>query len=575
MRTIFILLLSIFFSLSVTINYPQNFSSNPSADKIPSLSDGEALIWYLGHCGYAVKTKTKLLIFDYQEKVKLPDKTQVTPPSDASLFNGWINPAEIKDLDVWVFSSHSHSDHYDEIIFSWEKTIKNIHYVFGWQEKDGNNYYSLPAPRKDLILNGIEVYTVNSHHSGVPESGFLVKTDGLTIFHQGDYIGKMGENAPFKITDDLKYLKTKYNEIDLLFSHAGEWDPQPEMMQSFNAKVNFPMHYGYREEKYTDYYNSIKEKYKQTIFCIPQKKGDNFHYKNGTIIQDKKINGKALSETLSGPYLGQKPPGLIPEPFAPDLMTSEMGYHSTIVFSADLKEALWRPMDKNEGKLFYSVLKNNVWSKPELINFGMDDRILDPFFSPDGKRIYFLSFKPDGDGKNKRERIWFVEKTGEGWSVPKLTDKVIYNHPTHWTFSAAMNGNIYFTSEASGVKGENDIYVSKFVNNKYMTPEDLGPAINSDGRDFTPFIASDESYLIFARIDGSTQASDLLISFKDAGGKWTKAVTLGDKINSDSYEYAPCVSPDGKYLFYISQKNKLNQMLWVSTDIFKTIRTKQ
>lgn len=259
---------------------PQSSNTNLLTKQI---NDKEAVIWYLGHCGYAVKTKTKLLIFDYQENKKTPDRQIVNPPANPSLFNGWINPEEIKDLDVVVFVSHSHSDHYDEKIFNWEKTIKKIIYVFGWQLKDGNNYHSLPAPRKEAKINGMEIYTVNSHHSGVPESAFLVKVDGLTIFHEGDYMGKMGENEPYRVVDDMKYLRTKFEKADLMFIHAWPGEPMLQMLQSLDPNVAFPMHYGYTEEKYKEYAANLKNKGVNVPLFIPERKGNVIEYENGAI----------------------------------------------------------------------------------------------------------------------------------------------------------------------------------------------------------------------------------------------------------------------------------------------------
>lgn len=277
---------------------------------------------------------------------------------------------------------------------------------------------------------------------------------------------------------------------------------------------------------------------------------------------------------LTGPYLGQKPPGMKPELFAPDLMTAEMGYHSTIVFSPDLHEALWRPMNDNGGKILYSKMKDGKWTKPEWLNFGINERILDPVFSVDGDKIYFLSFKPDADGKNRRERIWFVYRTLQGWSEPKLIDKAVYAHPTHWTFSVAKNGNIYFTSECNETKGEQDIYVAHFDGEKYLQPINLGPSVNSDDRDFCPFIAPDESYLIFARFTQNTGKCDLFISYKNHNGGWAKAISMGPTINSIAIENSPYVTPDGKYLFYISQKEITNGMYWVSAKIIEDLKPK-
>jgi len=284
MRRSITFLLTFCFTIGyLNIHAQNNKQTNNNSLLNKKINEKEAIIWYLGHCGYAVKTKTKLLIFDYQEKVQTPDRKKVEKPADASLFNGWINPEEIKNLDVVVFASHSHSDHYDEIIFNWEKTVKKINYVFGWQLKDGKNYFSLPAPRKEAKFDGIEIYTVNSHHSGVPECAFIVKVDGLTIFHEGDYIGKMGENEPYRVVEDMKHLRTKVEKADLMFIGAWTGEPILQMLHSLNPNAVFAMHYGYREEKYQDFAADLKNKGENVPLFIPEKKGDYVEYKNGTI----------------------------------------------------------------------------------------------------------------------------------------------------------------------------------------------------------------------------------------------------------------------------------------------------
>lgn len=268
---------------------------------------------------------------------------------------------------------------------------------------------------------------------------------------------------------------------------------------------------------------------------------------------------------LKGPYLGQKPPGNIPEFFAPEIMTNQGGYHSTIVFSPDLKEAVWRPMNGNKGGLFYSKLENGKWSSPVEMTFGMDYGIGDPCFSPDGRKLFFLSFKPHKPGVSRRERIWFAERTETGWTIARVIDDVVTAHPTHWTFSATRSGNLYFTSQKEGVLGEQDIYMARYDGVKYLAPEDLGPAINSTDRDFTPFTAPDESYIIFSRTD-KTGTADLYISRKNSDGKWTEALNMGSKINTRSHELAPYVSPDGKYLFFLGMRNGKSSMMWVSME---------
>ena len=69
---------------------------------------GVATIWYLGHCGYAVKTARHLLLFDY---IELEEQVR-----ERGLSKGFVDPAEIAAANLSVFVSHSHLDHYDPVI---------------------------------------------------------------------------------------------------------------------------------------------------------------------------------------------------------------------------------------------------------------------------------------------------------------------------------------------------------------------------------------------------------------------------------------------------------------------------
>ena len=116
-------------------------------------------------------------------------------------------------------------------------------------------------------------------------------------------------------------------------------------------------------------------------------------------------------------------------------------------------------------------------------------------------------------------------------------------------------GPCIFGSDRAGGKGRTDIYRSRLVDGKYTEPENLGDAINTQFEEFEPYISPDQKYLIFMtqRPDG-LGGSDLYISYQH-NGAWTKATNLGDKINSSGSEYSPIVSPDGKYFFWSSTRS--------------------
>lgn len=235
----------------------------------------EVTVWYLGHCGYAVKTPNHLLIFDY---IELEEE-----PGERGLNKGFVDPKEIKDLEVSVFVTHSHVDHYDEVIFGWEKEIKNISYIFGWKAKDDPKYQYLEGPRAEMKLDDMEIYTVNSHHSHVPEVAYLVKVDDLVIYHGGDYQGKMGRNAPSNVKDDMEYLKTKAGPPDLFFIGAWTGEPYMQSIESLDPKVIFPMHDRKREEKYKQFASDLKELGVACPVICPEKRGNRFVFRNGEI----------------------------------------------------------------------------------------------------------------------------------------------------------------------------------------------------------------------------------------------------------------------------------------------------
>ena len=271
------------------------------------------------------------------------------------------------------------------------------------------------------------------------------------------------------------------------------------------------------------------------------------------------IDMETYLTTHIGQYFGQIPPGNKPEKFAPEFFDFETGYHSVVSFSPDLSEAVW---SLNQGKkcTMYSRMEDQVWSVPVEVDFGLKDGIIDPIFSPDGNRLYFISRQAPQMGQQERDRIWFVSRTIYGWSDPQPIDDVVTAHATHWTFSFSDNGNLYFTSEMPAARGGQDIWMSVFDGKKYLTPVDLGEAINSDLREMTPCIAPDESYLIFSR---SRDMADLYISYKNPDGTWADAKKMKSGMNTLHHDICPVLSPDGKYLFFVRKF----RMYWVDAGI--------
>ncbi|MFC1724437.1 hypothetical protein ACFL4T_02340 [candidate division KSB1 bacterium] len=270
---------------------------------------------------------------------------------------------------------------------------------------------------------------------------------------------------------------------------------------------------------------------------------------------------------LKGPYLGQKPPGMIPEIFAPGIVSSEHQEHSSLSISPDGKEMWWsrwrlpHDLDKFPQVIMFIKVENGRWSQPRVAPFSGKYRDGGPAFSPNGNKIFFYSRRPlekKTDEMHDND-IWFVERNEDSWSKPMNLGSTVNSPFVDATPSLAANGNLYFTSNRNQYDdpiGNNDIFVSEYRNDNYTEPKVLNSAINTSyARESFPFIAPDESYIIFSRdsrrfdTEGNVIEGDrkLMISFRDENGEWQDAMDMGTDFAKTRF---PFVSPDGKYLFF-------------------------
>lgn len=203
-------------------------------------------------------------------------------------------------------------------------------------------------------------------------------------------------------------------------------------------------------------------------------------------------------------------------------------------------------------------LEGGRWSEPRVASFSGRYGDADPLISPDGNRLFFLSRRPAPGRAPERQDfdIWYLEREGSGWSEPRHVPSASGPQDEHYA-SVAADGTLYIAAIRPDSRGRGDLYRVPFVNGSYGEPENLGPALSSpDHHDTTPYIAPDQSYIIYSswgRPDGSGPTGDLYISFR-RNGEWTPARSLGPLVNSSRTEYCPVVSPDGRWLYFTSDR---------------------
>lgn len=256
---------------------------------------------------------------------------------------------------------------------------------------------------------------------------------------------------------------------------------------------------------------------------------------------------------FGGEYLGEPFPFNEAEVFLDGLVEAKYSVQN-VVFSRDGNEFYFTraTLDNDSATIFVSYLKNDSWTAPKPVNFTTEFNESDPFITYDNQKMYFVSDKP---APNVEEsyfdyNIWYVERKENDWGEPKFLSE-INSMEDEYSPSLTEDGKIYFASARTHSEGYWDVYEASMIDGKYTEPKKSLYPVNTEYRDFDPFISKDGKMILFVsdRPRGNG-GGDVYICVKDDDGRWVEPVNLGSKVNTNDYEYFPRLSYDGKFLFF-------------------------
>jgi hypothetical protein len=256
---------------------------------------------------------------------------------------------------------------------------------------------------------------------------------------------------------------------------------------------------------------------------------------------------------LKGPYLGQKSPGTAPEIFAPGLISTYYD-QSYISFLNGGRVCVYSVGTERGHETFYTYEKDGHWTAPRRAPFEELQGHPNYTTGPLGRRVYYHSGKPThADDMVPDDNIWTIEWTGSDWEEPVALPEPANSDYGEAYPSAAADGTVYFfTWSRPGTRGD-DICVSRCIDGQYQEAELLPWPINSDFIEYDPYVALDESFLIFGSDrPGGYGKSDNYICFRMEDGSWTSPINLGRPYNSSSFDLCANGTPDGKYFFFTS-----------------------
>lgn len=261
---------------------------------------------------------------------------------------------------------------------------------------------------------------------------------------------------------------------------------------------------------------------------------------------------------IKGQYLGQKPPGLQPQVFAPGIVSTRGNHEFSCTFSPDGREFYF-----NRGPdIWMCRWEKDGWTAPEPA--WLNTRYLDhePHLTADGNRLFFGSGRPIPSQDEPGYGIWALERTQAGWGEPTFQFNGMY-------VTTSKAGTLFSTDWQGN--GEADLYRRQLIQGQYQEPEKLTGGVNSDYSDAHPGIAPDESYLIFDSNRpgalGGEYDNDFYLGFRHQDGSWSTAIHL-TQISDIGDNMCASISPDGKYIFFYAN----HDIYWVSAALIGQIK---
>jgi len=257
----------------------------------------------------------------------------------------------------------------------------------------------------------------------------------------------------------------------------------------------------------------------------------------------------ADSEGEPTTYLGVPAPGLEAVPFPSELLP---GRAFAGTFNPDMTEFYCNASIPDHDTMLGLRLVDSEWIEIPFVT-GMAE---EAHISPAGDRLFFTKSPtsiPTG---------YVSIREGDSWGEPELLPETINGSSLSPMYiTSTLDGTLYWTDFWAGA-----IVKSPFVAGTYGRRQCVPFDLNYAGSCAHPFIAPDESYLIFDRSIGDEW--DLYVTFRTEDGRWSPAQRIEEVSTPNANELAASVTPDGKVLFFAREL----RMYWIDAAILDRYR---
>jgi Tol biopolymer transport system component len=200
--------------------------------------------------------------------------------------------------------------------------------------------------------------------------------------------------------------------------------------------------------------------------------------------------------------------------------------------------------DFSGWRILVARCTDSGWMAPVDAAFSGPGVEADPYFTPDGTSVYFISTRSTGSRSSKDLDIYRADRATDGtWRTPVRLPQPVNSPEAEWFPRPGPDGWLYFGSNRPGGFGGNDIWRAKSTARNGWAIENAGREINTPGDEYEPLPSPDGQRLLIEANDGF-HVSTL------AKGRWKTRQKLGRDLNENGSEIGAAFSPDGRSILF-------------------------
>jgi outer membrane protein OmpA-like peptidoglycan-associated protein/tetratricopeptide (TPR) repeat protein len=194
-----------------------------------------------------------------------------------------------------------------------------------------------------------------------------------------------------------------------------------------------------------------------------------------------------------------------------------------------------------------------------------------PVVTVDGRSIIFT--RRDGTTMAFDEDLVISRMADDGsWSLPESLSPNINSSFNEGTCTISADGRRLIFTSCLGRKGYGscDLFITEKIGDEWGEPKNLGNNINGPEWDSQPTLSPDGRTLFFvSNRKGGQGGRDIWMSTLDEDDQWTPAVNMGSAINTRGEDVSPFIHPNNRTLYFASN----GRTGFGGYDIFFTERT--